>query len=331
MLNNKNLKIGVIGHGKQAKKVIECLNFKNCIYFYNYRKNNKNIKDKLSKYKIFDYKIINEINSFLNYDIIFILCPNKEHFFYLSYFLKKKFKGYIFCEKPLCDNKNDFIKLKSSILSNYKKIYINFNYRKSPLFAKIRENINLNDFGNIILFSFNVSQGLAYKKDYLKDWRTKKNPLSIITNKSIHLIDISNFLFKNVQSLKFSLQNHSKKKDIYDTCTISIFNEKKLIGYLFSSYATPLNNEFQIISTNSILNYRDSVLSKISPRDTFNKENYFIRPKNKIIFKESTFNEMSLRNSLEYFSQKINHNNFFTKKEILQTIKTHELIFNSLG
>lgn len=327
MLIKENLSIGFIGYGKQAIKIYKIVKNSKKNIFFDYNKKKNKINKHLILNKVRDYSIIDDLKKFLNFDIIFILSPNNTHFYYLNYLFNNNYKGYIFCEKPICDKKKDYEIIKKFLTIKYKKTFFNFNYRNSVLFNIIKKKINSAKFGKIVYFNLNVSQGLAFKKEYVRNWRSKSQSSTIISNKSIHLIDITNYIFNNIDSLQVSLTNYSKKTKVSDTAIINIYRNKKNIGTIISSYATPLNNEFQIIGTNSILNYRDNKLIEIHPRDSFDTKNYFKRPKEKIIFHEKTFNTASLKNSLKIFFKKVNNKKYFKKYEMLKSLETHDLMF----
>ena len=110
---------GIIGYKNHSKKIITLLKKKVEIkYIFHPRKEIK-IKN-----------FTNNIDDLLNTDCIFVLCPSQYHFFYINYFIKKRFKGYIFCEKLPVTKVSDLKKL-SKIVNN--KCYFNYNLRHSIL------------------------------------------------------------------------------------------------------------------------------------------------------------------------------------------------------
>ena len=148
------LSISAIGNRGHAKSVIDIINKSSiakveCIY----KPNTKNRSDLETS----------DIEKILDSDAVFILSPNDTHFRYLKY-LKKNYKGYIYCEKPPVIKINHL-----KLIEKYsKKIFFNFNLRFSILESLISE-INTNE--KIVKINFTDCHGLAYKKDiYSKSW-----------------------------------------------------------------------------------------------------------------------------------------------------------------
>ena len=90
------LKAGIIGYKNHAKKIINHIKKKVSI---------SHIFHPQKKLKLKIYT--NNLKDLLQLDCIFIACPSDYHFHYLNYFNKKKYQGYIFCEKPPVTKLND--------------------------------------------------------------------------------------------------------------------------------------------------------------------------------------------------------------------------------
>ena len=89
-VESHNLKsCSIIGYGNHAKKIIKFINKNINVFVKNIYHPSKSINNKFT----------NSIEEILKSDAIFILCPTNKHYFYLNYLKKKKYKGYIFCEK----------------------------------------------------------------------------------------------------------------------------------------------------------------------------------------------------------------------------------------
>ena len=171
----------------------------------------------------------------------------------------------------------------------------------------------------------NISQGLAFTKKYINNWRSKEKKNSIIMNKSIHYIDLLVYLFGKPIKINNNLSNHANTGKPYDTNIIQFEFKKKIFANIFVSYSTPLNYEMQFILTNSIVNLRDERLSIIYPRDKFNKNGFFERPKEKILLNIDNFYERSLENSMKVFLKTVNKKKYFEKNSIISSYNSNML------
>jgi len=97
-------KIGIIGYGNWAKKIVPMISKFSKICF---------IADSRISYKLFPCKI----------DWVFVLSSNETHFEIVKYFLNRKIN--VFCEKPLTKSVNETKKLIYLSKINKVKLYIN--------------------------------------------------------------------------------------------------------------------------------------------------------------------------------------------------------------
>ena len=146
-MNSK--KIGLIGYGSQAKRIIKIL-----------KSLNENIETIFkTRYRTGQNKIIsNDFKNIKKCNTIFILSPNSTHFKYLKIFKKN---SYIFCEKPPVDKISQLNFLKNTDIS---RVYFNYNYR----FSKINEAIKKTrkyKFGKLLYGNIAFGHGLATKKN----------------------------------------------------------------------------------------------------------------------------------------------------------------------
>ena len=323
--DNLMLKIGLIGYGNHSKKllnIISNIKIKKEIIFYNYKKNKS-----VEKNKFFFLKT-NTIDDLLSLDAIIIVSPNQTHFKYLKFFLKKNFKGYIFCEKPISETKNKLKQIEKDLINNYKKVFINFNQRYNPITQCLKKILSNPKSGKAIYVNLSISQGLAFTEKYKKNWRSKQKKNTIILNKSIHYIDLLIYLFGKPVKIKNNLSNQAQTAKPFDTNILQLEFKNKILANIFISYSTPLNYEMQFILTNSIINLRDEKLTIIHPRDNFNKQGYFKRPKEKILLKKGDHYTKSLENSLKFFLLTANQKKFFEKKDIIKSLNSNNICFD---
>ena len=300
-------KIGLIGFGSQAKRIIKILKTtKNNINFI-FRKNLKKKDKSLITNKIKDIEACN---------IIFILSPNSTHFNYINRLKKNR---YIFCEKPPVDKIGQLKFLKNIDLS---KIYFNYNYRYSKINDALKKTKKYK-FGKLLYGNIIYGHGLATKKSYINSWRSRKNNQGVYEILGIHLIDLilNNYKISKVKKkLSYFLK---KKKPDNSFFTINLENFGQIDCFI--SYTSPYEQKFNFIYENGILEINNKYIIFRGPRNTFDKRGFFSSPK--ILFKES-FKQLkdydtSLRKSVKYFI-KIAKN----KKKFLQSENKLSILSN---
>tara|TARA_Y100000816_G_scaffold122065_1_gene85778 strand:- start:14376 stop:15332 length:957 start_codon:yes stop_codon:yes gene_type:complete len=264
MTKKKLLSIATIGNKGHAKKIISMINSSrvgrvNLCYKPNSKKNYKKEIDKLSE--------------LLNHDAVFILSPNDTHYFYLKY-LMKNFKGYIYCEKPPVVNKTHL-----KFIKKYKnKVYYNFNLRFSyykKIISKIMEK------EKILKINFVDCHGLAYKKNYKTSWRSnkKRHPYGVIETVMIHYIDLCIYLFGSIIKSNYENKISSKIGNAIDTANSNILFKSGIIVDIFNSYAAPALEKIEIVTNNSLYFIEKNKCYCYSPRDSFDSNGRFKKPK----------------------------------------------------
>ena len=305
-------KIGFVGYGNQAKKLISILNKKkfkiNNIYVRNIKKYNK---------KIFT----NNLSDLLQNEVIFICTPNNIHYKFIKFFHKGR---YVFCEKPPVNTLKELNLLKKI---NQNKIYYNYNYRFSDLSFLI--NSYKKKLGKLIYSNISFSHGLATKKIYLKSWRSNihKAPKGISEILSIHFLDLINFHF-NIKKFLIRNENFQKKKKSIDTAYINILLDSNAVINIFNSYYTPKNDSKSFIFENGIILENSKDIKVNLNRDTFDKKGNFTDPPeiyNKK-FKSKNAHDTSLLNSVNFFFNTVKKNNNFSKKMTNKSFETNQYI-----
>ena len=192
----------IIGSGNHASNIIipSILSYKE-----------SNIVNLVSKNGISNHFINNKLN--LNANIIsldklynksyndnylFILTNHDSHSEFLYKFFSKRKK--IFLEKPLCETLSDLSKIKKLVLSNYKKLHINYNRRYSNHTYKIKDYIK-----NSTVIDYNIySNSFTFEK---KDLNSVK---SILIGEMCHFVDFCQFLInKKIIRHEVYFQNYN--------------------------------------------------------------------------------------------------------------------------
>ena len=132
-------------------------------------------------------------------DIVYISSITKNHFKNALDCIK--FNKNVICEKPICENSKDLIKLLNLSKKKKLKIFEVYQYTYHPLFLKIKELIKKKEIGNINLIKSSFTIPLNDKKNF----RFKKNlGGGALMDVGIYPISLPFFLFKNI---KFKIIN----------------------------------------------------------------------------------------------------------------------------
>jgi len=297
----------VLGNGNHSKRVQKIL-----------KKLKKNFKVYTSK----DLKIRNKILEILDSKATFIITPNHTH-----WKLIKLFKNnYIFCEKTPVTKSKDLNNLKKI---SYNKIFFNFNRKFSKIYFYLDKIIKKYKLGNLIYGLFTSSKGLALKKSYNSNWRSKKkfNKSGVFETVSIHSLDLINELF-GIKKIKNISKNNSKVGNAPDTSFGEVKVNSGNIINVFSTYNSSLDIFIKLYFKNGIFEYDGKYLSLKYPTKKFDNKGQFVTPpvvfKEKIIFNNDYL--FSLEKSIKYFINKVDSKKFFSKKEFNNSVKINKYV-----
>ena len=310
--------VGIIGYRNHAQRLISLIDDDSrCKLKYIFHPNKK----------IDDDRATNNFSLLFECDVIIIASPNKTHYDYLEKL--ESFSGYIFCEKPPVINQNELNKLKETININGKKLFFNFNYRFSGLNNIFKKYLKSEEIGDIVYIEIIASQGLAFKQNYSKSWRADgvNNKFNLLDTVTIHYLDLMNYYFGTSKNQFYFPKMISKNGTSFDTGQLLLEYEKFNIS-IINSYSTPFIGELLIIGTNGYISIRNGVLEVNTPRDTFDKNNFFISPP--ISFTQK-FNmqddyKSSLKNSFNFFISHVVDNKEFDISLYETSLKTTQSI-----
>ena len=308
------MKIGILGYGSQAKRIIKILEKKKIKPSIIYKPTIKNNTPKF---------VTNRINDLKETDIIFICSPNHTHFKYINIFKKK----YIFCEKPLVNNIAEFKKLR---LSKNNKIFVNYNYRFGYL-SEILSKRKKYKLGDLIGGNLLMCQGLATKKLYKESWRSKKNlcKLGVFEILGVHLIDTIAHHFK-IKKINKKLINLSRVGNSFDTSYFQMTTENDVDINCMVSYFSPFISAQNLIFENGIIEMTQNSIQIRGPRDSFDKSGLFKTPP--IIYQKKLkgINEYnhSMNKSIDYFLKIVKQKKSFNKNLLETSIQTNRFLLN---
>ena len=172
--------------------------------------------------------------------------------------------------------------------------------------------------------------GFAFKTQYLNSWRAdgKNNLHNIIENNSIHWIDLMVFNFGKISNANYLPRLISNNGTSYDTNSVNLQFENGITTSIFTSYATPLIENIIIIGTNGLIILKDDKMEIFYPRDTFDENGLFTKPKNHL---ETDFNfnnnvKQSLKNSINHFLDHVKNNQGFKISDFNSSVISNKLV-----
>ena len=323
--------IGIIGYKGQSYKILKILEkkkyLKKIFIFCRKKQVAKELEIQNKNKKIFYTSNLSDL--FIVHGV-FISSQSDSHVHYIKKFEKKNV--YIFCEKPPFTIKRDFQYLKNLEIKTKKKIYFNFNYKKSKLFQDLCKIINNKKYGKVLHANIDIGHGLAFKKGSKTNWRFSSfNIFNNITgNLGIHYINFLESIFGKSLISNIYISSISKKNS-YDTATIISTFKNNITSKIFLTYASPFLKKISIYMTNCIVIYSHKCISIYSPRETFNSNGSFISPKkiNQIKYKYE-YTEESLEKSINYFlSIAKDKNKHFSLNEYNESLNSSQTILLS--
>lgn len=318
-------KIGFIGYRNHAKKLLDIVS------------SNKNFQVT----KIFhptkiidDSRITNNLTELYDCDGIVIASPNASHFEYIKKIIENS-KCYIFCEKPPVTSTEGIEYLEKLTVENKGRILFNFNLRFSDLKRHFDKHMNSDLIGIPLQINIIASMGLAFKEKYIENWRSngENNMHNIIENVSIHWIDLMNYIFGEKDEVSYYPRLISKNGTSFDTSLVNLKFKTGLVVSIFNSYATPAIENITIIGTNGYMVFGNETMQIFSPRDSFDENGLFVKPKCEVKneFSFSVNGKKSLENSLNYFLAHIENSEKFDTRDFDTSIISNKAVLELKG
>tara|TARA_B100000745_G_scaffold213309_1_gene141453 strand:- start:26903 stop:27883 length:981 start_codon:yes stop_codon:yes gene_type:complete len=312
------LNVGAIGYKNHAKKILEIF------------KKRKNVFISKIYYpkKINGIKFTRNLNDLINCDVILILSPNYTHYKYLKFF-EKRFKGYIFCEKPPAVSLKELNKLKN----DPEKTFFNFNLRYGKIFNILNDLIKRKKLGNIYHAYISSSHLFGKNINYKKSWRSKQtlNKLGLVENVGIHYIDLFSILFNKPKEIIHYSSNIVKETSSYDNCSVIAKYPNNLKLFIYLSYVTAFDFHIKLIGTNGIFEiYDNKAQLLIGHKKNIHTKRYCRSSVSKTwkISEEDIMNN-SLEKSIDYFLNICLKNKKFPLHDFKNSIEINKQILKS--
>ena len=153
---------------------------------------------------------------------------------------------------------------------------------------------------------------------------------NIIENSSIHWIDLMIFNFGKTTKASYLPRLISNNGTSYDTNSVNLQFENGVVASIFTSYATPLIENIVIVGTNGFIVIKDNKMEIFYPRDTFDKNGLFTKPKNQqgIEFNFQSNGKDSLKKSVNYFLEHIKKSEGFDISYFNMCVTSNKLVLD---
>lgn len=326
-----SLRIGIIGYKNHAGRLIKAISQqKDLTELWVFHPKKERISNFTFPNSIFSLHTTGMIEDLFGLDAVFIASPSETHYSYIFDLVDKV--HYLFCEKPPGITRvelNNLLKLKRS---QRKKVLFNFMFSRSPFSSLVQDRAADGKLGELVHASFAVSQGLAYKSGFERNWRfTKKDIFSSIAgNLGVHYVHLILELFGNAKVGYFKKSAVTTKSG-YDTAYFAMSLNTKQCASVLLSYAAPCLQEATILFSNGIITLNNGIIMEQKPRDIFDQSGRFIPPPKELLFKPSSSNEfydLSLSSMIDFFFSTIQMQGSFDDEQFFRGIEASQLILD---
>ena len=125
-------------------------------------------------------------------DALLVVCKDCHHVDYILKGLEHDLD--VICEKPLCTNMEDVVKVIRAEKKSKGRIIATFNYRYAPIHRKLREMLIAKKVGRITHVDLNWYVDIRHGASYFNRWnRMRKNSGSLSIHKASHHFDLVNW------------------------------------------------------------------------------------------------------------------------------------------
>ena len=311
------------------------------ILFYGYGNHARRIKTYLDKYiKIpvnycFINKSLEKINNvdcfnsiedcllkFKEFKCVFITSPNEYHLEHLKNCLNYSIP-YIYVEKPAIGIE-EYLKKSKNKINNLKFLQVGYHYNYTSAINKLKKIIDNNSAGSLLRLDMFFGKGLAFKDNFKNQWRSLDKE-AIAHTLGCHLLNIALYLLGKDT---LSSNNYVIKKSIenlfYDTYHFYGLSKNKVLISISASWGSPFEQVIKAYFSDMIWEYDMEQILETNPRDCFDQNGLFIKPKTK----RQKFLHEGISASISSFIDKVLTNQIY-KYEFNNSASTTELLLNN--
>jgi len=260
---------------------------------------------------------------------VLICSPSNTHFDYLKE-LSNNGK-YVLCEKPISVTSDQLHQIASLPVNRKAYIYTNHNYAFTAFNRYAEILIREQRAGDPLHLEFCASHGLSYQRSAADNWRfLRPDPFdSIVGNLGIHYIHMALRLFGDIVEITSHRGRGNPNSKEPDTCTILMRAAGGQTINIFLSYAAPYTNTARLVLTDGLLELNDGYLVESGPRTTFDNDNRFTTPPNKVLcnFDSSkAYTDESIMLSLQYFLRVVGSSGSFPSSHLDLAIRSAQMV-----
>ena len=158
-------------------------------------------------------KMLNETKP----DALLVVCKDCHHVDYLLKGLENDLD--VICEKPLCTNTEDVVKVIQAEKKSKGKVIATFNYRYAPIHRKLREMLIQKKVGRITHVDLNWYIDIRHGASYFNRWnRMRENSGSLSIHKASHHFDLVNWWIDGTPEIvhAFGALNHFGPNGVFN-------------------------------------------------------------------------------------------------------------------
>ena len=172
---------------------------------------------KNKEYSLKNVNFIDKKSIDTKYDLVIISTPHIDA--KKIFFEYKNLSDTVLIEKPMGLTLKDAEEM-HKISNDFRKIFVGFNYRFFPPIQKLRHDLLNNEFGDLI--SVSITLGLGHQPGADKSWRLDKKqiPFGSLIDPGVHVLDLINYLFGGISSIKAISSGNFWKKNMYEDISI---------------------------------------------------------------------------------------------------------------
>jgi predicted dehydrogenase len=187
-----------------------------------------------NKYNLPVFKDISSIAAIDSIKLVIIATPPEHHLENILRIIESKRPEIILCEKPFADNHQNSQRIYDICKRNSIKLFINYPRRADPGIQEIKRLITSEEL------SFPFKANVWFSKGF--------------RNNASHFLDLANFLFGEIQSLKKISPSVQSYNGDFDMDFIAEYQDGSIM-YRYLNYKNYNHNSFDLYFANASINY----------------------------------------------------------------------------
>lgn len=197
-------------------------------------------------------------------DVISICTPNGLHAHHAILCLKNG--SNVICEKPLCINTKDGLKMIEAATTANKKLYVIKQNRYNPPVVFLKDLISNGNLGKI--YSFEINCFWNRPDEYYIDWKGKKElDGGTLYTQFSHFIDLMYWLLGDVQHVNAITKNYAHQKIEFEDTGVVLFEMKcgaiGSLNYSVNSYNKNMEGSITVIAEKGTIKIGGQYLNEL--------------------------------------------------------------------